>query len=388
MRNKIAIVHPRMGFGGSEARVIWSIEALRGDNDITLITTGETDIGRLSAYHAAYIEPAEIELDQIPLPWPLDRSSRFAALRGHLIQRHCQKVADHYDLMISAYNPTEFGVPGIQFLADFSFDDELRTVLDPPKGAMQRLVHGQSPARAVYKGLCELISPTGPQYWSNHLFVANSCWSADVMEDRYGIQAEVVYPPVSLDFDPPSVEGMENAFVTISRISPEKRIIELIKILREVRDRGHDIAFHIVGGPDDPTYFEQVSEVAEEAGEWVTLHGRLQGVEKIRMLARCRYGISGRPREPFGIAVAEMVKAGCVTFVPNGGGQVEIVDHESLTYEDHQAAVKKICHVLDESALETKLREHLSHRADRFSVDTFQQELVRLVEVFLRQNSE
>ena len=38
-KNKIAIVHPKMGWGGSEATVLWAIEALKNDYNVSLITT-------------------------------------------------------------------------------------------------------------------------------------------------------------------------------------------------------------------------------------------------------------------------------------------------------------------------------------------------------------
>jgi len=45
--------------------------------------------------------------------------------------------------------------------------------------------------------------------------------------------------------------------------------------------------------------------------------------------ASSRYGIHGAEGEGFGIAIAEMVKAGCVTFAPAVGGPAEILDHET-----------------------------------------------------------
>ena len=43
-RFRIAIGHPRLGWGGSEKRVMWGIEALKDDYDVTLITSGNFDL--------------------------------------------------------------------------------------------------------------------------------------------------------------------------------------------------------------------------------------------------------------------------------------------------------------------------------------------------------
>jgi len=82
--------------------------------------------------------------------------------------------------------------------------------------------------------------------------------------------------------------------------------------------------------------------------------------------------------------VAEMVKGGCIVFVPNGGGQPEIADHPALIYERDDDAVRKIEAVLADSTLQTKLRTHLAQGAQRFSVGNFRQGIRKVVDEFLR----
>ena len=54
-------------------------------------------------------------------------------------------------------------------------------------------------------------------------------------------------------------------------------------------------------------------------------------------------GIHARPGEAFGIAIAEMIVAGCLPFVPAEGGPSEIVDHNpALVYDTVDEAVEKI----------------------------------------------
>ena len=45
-------------------------------------------------------------------------------------------------------------------------------------------------------------------------------------------------------------------------------------------------------------------------------------------MASHRYGIHGMREEHFGMAPAEMVRAGVIVWVPRGGGQMEIVGRE------------------------------------------------------------
>jgi hypothetical protein len=71
------------------------------------------------------------------------------------------------------------------------------------------------------------------------------------------------------------------------------------------------------------------------------------------------------------MATAELVRAGCVTWVPDGGGQVEIVADARLTYTSVDDAVARILHVLRTPAEQAALRAHLAARGSLFSSERF-----------------
>ena len=77
-----------------------------------------------------------------------------------------------------------------------------------------------------------------------------------------------------------------------------------------------------------------------------------------------------------------MVKAGCIPFVPDSGGQVEIVDEPSLCWRDADDAVAKIDAVLRDEARQRQLAEKLAGHAQRFSAERFMREFRDLVEGF------
>jgi glycosyltransferase involved in cell wall biosynthesis len=95
------------------------------------------------------------------------------------------------------------------------------------------------------------------------------------------------------------------------------------------------------------------------------------GAEKLAMLNRCRFGISACDREAFGIATAEMMKAGVVPFVPQEGAQSEIVQHEGLIYRDFQDATMKIEAVLKSESQQKKLHEEMLRQAAAFEPERF-----------------
>ena len=103
----------------------------------------------------------------------------------------------------------------------------------------------------------------------------------------------------------------------------------------------------------------------------------------MEFLSRHRYGLSACWNEAFGIAVAEMVKAGSIVWVPNGGGQVEIVGHEDLIYESVNDAARKILRVLGDEERQSALLHHLSGKAELYSSGRFMSETRRVVGEFM-----
>jgi hypothetical protein len=123
--------------------------------------------------------------------------------------------------------------------------------------------------------------------------------------------------------------------------------------------------------------------LSQQNADWVFLEGKMAGGEKAAFVGRHRFGISACWNEAFGIAVAEMVKAGCLVWVPAGGGQTEIVERPELIYSAREDAVEKIGRALGDGDLRAALRKHLEGRKERFSVNRFAREVRTVVSDFL-----
>ncbi|HVB98567.1 MAG TPA: glycosyltransferase family 4 protein [Candidatus Dormibacteraeota bacterium] len=382
IRPKIAVTHPRLGFGGSESVALWAIEALKVRNDVSLVTGGPVDLARLNEYYGTNIQAGEIEIVRAPLPLPLAHTAKFAALRGAAFLRYCRRMAPRFDLLINTYGLCDFAVPSIQCVADFSFVRQWRSHLHPDLARYRRWWYGDSPLRRTYLNLCDATARPNPEAWKRNLTLANSHWTAGLLREKFEIASQVLYPPVAGNLPNALWEQRENGFLCVGRVVPEKRTDAVIKILSRVRRRGGGVHLHILGGVDDSPFGRAIQSLAERNRDWIFLEGRVSGPKKADMLASHRFAINGCMHEAFGIAAAEMVKAGGVVFVPNGGGQTEIVDHPALTFENEDDAVKKIEAVLSGNALREDLRRHLSRQAMNFSVEKFQASLCRFVDDF------
>jgi glycosyltransferase involved in cell wall biosynthesis len=382
-RPKVAVAHPRLVRGGSEACALRAVEALKSEYAVTLIAGEPIRLSELNAYYETNIDSEEIEVREIPLPALFRGVDGLFALRGTAFARYCRRNAPAYDVMISAYSVMDFGRKGIQFIADFSFDDGLR---EKSRGDRIQAIGAlcDNPwSRLAYLWATRVISGTTRDGWKRNLTVANSNWSARLLKEKFGVEAQTLYPPVSGQLPCPPWEEREEGFIYLGRISPEKRIEDILWILQCVRDMGNDVHLHIVGDIGDNPYGEKIARLCREHGDWASMEGQMSGKEKGEFIGCHRYGISARDREPFGISIAEMVKAGCLVWVPGDGGQVEIVDCPELTYTGRQDGVSKIDAVLKDGGLAGGLRARLGIKGELFTVERFKSGVRDIVGTFL-----
>jgi len=370
-RPRVVIGHPRIGRGGSEARVMWLIEALKEDCDITVVTTAGWDLTTLNAYYGTSVQEDEVRIRIAPVP-SLVRNLSVAAIRGACYQKFARRIAPEYDVRISAYNPTDWGLPALHFIADFSWHRGIREKLHPPTPGF---FYRDSILRRMYLAIARAhASPSGRDVLRDDQVIANSEWTAEMMKEACGIDCSaVVYPSVWTEFPNIAWEAKEEAFVMIGRIASEKQVEQAIAILDAVRRRGHRIRLHLCGWIGDDSYGQRIARICKQHADWIVLEGQVAGERKTRLLASCRFGIQTCGAETFGISVAEMIKAGAIVFAPNNGGQREILRNSDLLFEGQNQAVEKISFVLSSTQLQGALRSHLACHANSFGAVKFMQ---------------
>jgi glycosyltransferase involved in cell wall biosynthesis len=260
------------------------------------------------------------------------------------------------------------GAPGIQYI-NFpifaSAPKSVRALVAYPDSAVRRVLR-RATARAAG------FSHTAIQ---SNKTLAVSGWTARVVREVYGIDAEVVYPPVQANFPVVPWEERENGLLCVSRVVPEKTLERAVEIVERVRARGEDVHLRVIGGTQrgsDPKYLKRIRALQASRREWFILDQDLSRESLIALFGRYRYGLHVRENEQFGIGIAELVRAGCVTFVPCHGGQAEIVASiDDLTFSTNEEAATKITHVVRDSELQLQLREQLRVHGERFSSDSF-----------------
>ncbi len=207
---------------------------------------------------------------------------------------------------------------------------------------------------------------------ARNLTLTNSQWTARALGEM-GIAARVVYPPV---FDPgPGLPWHErdNVVLCLGRFHPTKRMDAIMAIVARVRDSHPGLTLRFIGSPVDRHYMKQMRGVAAAHGDWITFHQDLPRSAVAAMLGRARYGIHAMEREHFGMAPAEMTRAGMLVFCHRSGGLVEVVDgEERLLWNDEAEAIARMQSMLSEpEELRADLSASLRTFASRFSEERF-----------------
>jgi glycosyltransferase involved in cell wall biosynthesis len=375
---KAAILFPAFLKGGAESVALWILDSLKSDFDLTLVTFSSLDFDKLNRMYSCNLKKGDFKIDvpyaHTPLPSILTAGYSYFTPRQHILLRYFKRVKDQYALVIGAYNEMDFGKPGVQYLNSPMFGPE-------HEKARALLGYPDSGARHLYHRFFEKISGFSTQSMKSNISVANSAWAAQLFKKIYQMEVGVLYPPVIIDTPDVPWEKREAGFVCISRMVPEKQIEKAINIIGRVRAKGFDVHLHIISSNFEPSYRKTICEIQSQNSNWIFINENLSRTELAGVLSMHRYGLHVRENEQFGISVEEMVRAGCIPFIPENGGPAEIVgDLRELEFGTVESASDIICGVLSNKAKEQDLLARLAVRKGLFSIDHFRRELSKIVE--------
>lgn len=224
--------------------------------------------------------------------------------------------------------------------------------------------------------------------------LANSSFTAGWIERRWGVRAEIVYPPVDLVL--PGAEK-RNIIVSIGRfggrLQQGKGQTALVAAFREfiARSRGN-WKLCLIGACYQPEDFAHLSTVREAArGLPVEFMVNAERSAVLDTLAEAKIfwhmaGLldeSGDPyrAEHFGIATVEAMRAGCVPIVFAAGGQKEII-HEGVDgflCGNLNEFVDKTVAAVENEALLKKIGEQANRRSLDFTGDAFDRRIMEII---------
>lgn len=224
--------------------------------------------------------------------------------------------------------------------------------------------------------------------------IANSSFTADWIERRWGRKAEVLHPAIF-----PIVPLQKEPWIlSVGRLldGPRSKCqLEMIQMFRELLESGlRGWQLHIAGMVQDEDYSRRVRDMAN--GLPVVLHFNISRTELEELYGRASIfwhatGIQADPdtepeyMEHFGIATAEAMTAGAVPLVINRGGQPEILGGSDCgilwnTFAECKAATWTLIH--DQARL-AQMSQRAVERANAFLFPSF---VRRVTDIFEGRN--
>jgi glycosyltransferase involved in cell wall biosynthesis len=234
----------------------------------------------------------------------------------------------------------------------------------------------------AYRGFCQRLSRGSNAGLRRNLSLANSAFVAGKIKDVHGVESRVLYPPVPGDFPDIPWERRRAAAVAVGRMHCCKRWEMAVEIVDLVRREGLDLSLTLIAHRDDPEYGQRMAALAASR-PWFRILSDLSREQLAWEVAQHRYGLHTMENEHFGIAVAELLRAGCIPFVHDSGGPVEIVGGRAeLRFPDATAGARAVASAMRDPARQEGLRQFLAGRRNLFSAEEFCDSLRRLAGEF------
>jgi glycosyltransferase involved in cell wall biosynthesis len=357
------------------------LQALVPTDRVTVLSWWPIDVAPINRFFGTSLRPSDFNTVVVPRSWtfaPDHLPVPAALLRSALLMRYTRRLCDAFEVIVGAHNETDYGRRGIQYV-------NYPTYLRPRPDVDYRWYHRWPWLLNTYYRCADRVADFSLDRMKQNLTLANSHWTAAHVKRFLGVDAQTLYPPVA-DLGPPIAwTDRRTAFLALGRIAPEKEYERSMRILAKVRRQVPDLTFTIVGTWDRQggRYMTELRRLAASLGSWIDFR-RNPARDELRAIVRShRYGIHAMREEHFGMAPAEMVHAGCVVWVPHGGGQMEIVgDEPLLLYDTEEEAADKILRVLGSAPEQVRLREHLALQSQLFGADRFMDDIRRIVATF------
>lgn len=244
----------------------------------------------------------------------------------------------------------------------------VKYVHSPPRGPYDmHYKHGSSRLHRAYSLAAKTLYGHTTAYPEKHL--ANSEVVATRCRKAWGVDPEIIYPPVSVDDygEEHAERSRERTYLTFSRLYRHKRTREIVQAF-EGRDG------HLIVGGEGPQR-ERLERIAPSN---VDVRGYLSEGEKRRLLAECDALLFNAENEDFGIVPIEAFASGTpVIGVRDGFTCYQIRDGHNGVLFDSSGEPAAIGTALDRFEREgvSWSPSQLAAFAQQFSRERFEREL-------------
>lgn len=216
--------------------------------------------------------------------------------------------------------------------------------------------------------------------------VCNSQFTKKFVDWTYGINSQVLYPPVDIEN---FISGKkENLIFSVGRffVKPHnKKHEEMIKLFKKMIDDGLKGWKLVLLGGIAPEHEKDLSALKKLTIDYpieVITNGGFEDLKKYYSRAKIFWHAAGfgedlekypEKAEHFGISTVEAMAAGCVPVVFKGGGQTEIVTDgtNGFLWESEKEWAEKTLQLISDQKLMEKTALNAKLKSQEFSKEKF-----------------
>jgi len=325
----------------------------------------------------------------------LGGGERYAAAFAKLLLEKGYKVDIWWPHNISTAIKARFGIDVSRAdFVPFPKNDQLSTINYqlvfwvsngslPTSLAKRTLVHYQIPFRNP-----GFLNKIKARFYTS---VCNSIFTKQVIDQTYGINSQVIYPPVDLEYFPP--QSKTNSIVSIARFSTllhAKRQDTLIEAFSRISSQLPGWELILAGGSTDPKYVYSLRKQVKNLPVKIITNPSLPKLRQLLSSAKVFWSATGfgvspaahpEKMEHFGITTVEAMAAGAVPLVTNAGGHKETVvpGQSGYLWDSIDQLVKYTVSLSkDESQLQ-KMARQAQKRSKLFSTAVFNTQFSKLI---------
>lgn len=334
------------------------LELLGRRGEVTLLVWDPVDFVAIDRYYGTRLSEKKIHV--VLVSSLARRILQYLKLPHYLVklfslEGKAKSMRGEYDFCYSAFNDLDLGPPAVQYI---HHPNRMHDIPSPQ-------ARSWAVVWPLYLWTLRRISGHRLAGVQSNYTIVNSRWTGRNYQDQLGGPVHAVIYPPPLGRCLAGQGTREFGFIAVGRVDRVKNWLRIIEIMIRLRERGHNLKLTLAGGSDDEKLLAELRVYERLHFEWLTLAIDLPRPELDQLITRHRFAIHAMVDEHYGMAVAELVLAGCLTFVHDSGGQVEIVSQPEARFSDVADGVEKIERVLTNPTLANNLLEAQAGQQDR-----------------------
>ncbi len=224
--------------------------------------------------------------------------------------------------------------------------------------------------------------------------ICNSYFTKKTIDEEYGVDSIVVYPPVDVaDFKPKRKENLIVSIGRFSQLKQAKRQDVLIKAFKRLYDSEfNDWEFILAGGTEVGVgdYVKKLRKLAKGYPIRILESPSFSQIKELYGKAKIFWSAAGfganEDKEPekvehFGIVTVEAMASGAVPIVFSAGGHKEIIadSKNGFLWENTRQLLKDTRNVVEEKGILNKVSKKAKEDSRIYEYERFEQEFQELV---------